>query len=341
MDRAAAERLIGELYEHALGRKPRPAEFEGWVAHAVNGMPAEEVVALFYRSDEFRARTGVRSTFPPGHFHSPVVDPAQVGAYVARERHTRPDSIAGIELDLSAMRAFWLANLDFIRTTPFTDEPSPANRYDYTGGPYPWGDGIILRAMIGHFRPQRVVEIGSGYSTACMLDSAEHARLTSFAVTCIEPYPERLNALLRADDASRVTLMRQPVQEVDASIVDGLDANDILFIDSTHVMKTGSDVHYELFHLLPRVKAGVLVHVHDVGYPFEYPDPWIFEENYSWNEAYVLRAFLMFNQAFRVFFWNSLHAGFYAKQIAEEYPAVLRNPGTGIWLRRLDPPPMP
>jgi len=100
-------------------------------------------------------------------------------------------------------------------------------------------------------------------------------------------------------------------------------------------MKTGSDVHYEFFRLLPRLKPGVIVHVHDVVYPFEYPDEWIFGTNYSWNEAYMLRAFLMFNQAFRVLFWNSLFAGSFTDDIRAEYPAFLRNPGGGMWIERL------
>jgi len=205
MGRAAAEQLIADLYEHALGRKAGSAEFDGWVANAVNGMAAERIVAAIYRSDEFKAKKAVHSTFPPGHYHSPVVDPSAVREYVAHERQIRPDEIAGISFDVAAMRIFWLDNLAFIKGTPFTDGPTAANRYDYTGGPYPWGDGIILRAIIGHFRPKRVSEIGSGYSTACMLDSAEHAGLSGFHVTCIEPYPERLQSLLRPDDAHQVT----------------------------------------------------------------------------------------------------------------------------------------
>ena len=131
-----------------------------------------------------------------------------------------------------------------------------------------------------------------------MLDSAEHARLPTLNLTCIEPYPERLPSLMRPGDTKHVNVIDRPVQDVPEEIVDSLQDNDILFIDSTHVMKTGSDVHYEFFHLLPRLKPGVVVHFHDCGFPFEYPDEWIFELNYSWNEVYALRAFSCLTKTF-------------------------------------------
>lgn len=337
MERSAAEQLISDLYKYALGRQPDLSEFQTWVSFAVNGAPAEELVRKFYESEEFRKRSPVASAFPAGHFHSPVVDPTLVADYVSRERRTAVSDIAGINIPVDQMRRLWLANLEFIRTTPFTEGPDPKNRYNYTGGPFPWADGITLRMMIRHLRPKRIVEIGSGYSTACMLDSAEHVDLRDLHITCIEPYPTRLKALLRPRDSNRVTLIERGIQDVPLNIVDALGENDILFIDSTHVLKTGSDVHCEMFHLLPRIKPGVVVHFHDIHFPFEYPDDWIFKKNYSWNEAYILRAFLMFNREFRIFFWNPLYAHVFASSIRDEYPAFLRNSGGSIWIERVAP----
>jgi predicted O-methyltransferase YrrM len=189
--------------------------------------------------------------------------------------------------------------------------------------------------MIFHFRPKRVIEIGSGFSSACILDSVQHANLRDFHLTCIEPNVSRLRSLLRPEDSERLTLIEAPVQDVPCAIVDALEPNDILFIDSTHVMKTGSDVHYEFFHLLPRLKPGVILHFHDIQYPFEYPDGWIFDSNYSWNEAYVLRAFLMFNKEFSIIFWNALYAGKFTTEITNEFPTFLNNPGGSIWIERV------
>jgi predicted O-methyltransferase YrrM len=334
MDELAAEQLIMDLYENALGRLPGPNEFKSWVKTAVGELPPEKIIRAFYSSAEFKIKNSVRSAFPLGHFHSPLVDPDTVRGYVANERNTNPSEISGIAFDIERMRAIWLDNLTVIKNTPFTDHPSKQNRYCYLGGPFSYGDAITLRMMIHHYRPKRIVEIGSGYSSACMLDSAEHAGLSEFHLVCVEPNTKRLRSFLRRDDFARVKIIEKTIQEVPVSIVDDLGPNDFLFIDSTHVMKTGSDVHYELFHLLPRLKIGVVVHFHDVHFPFEYPDDWIFELNHSWNEAYALRAFLMFNTNFRVSFWDSLFAKIFADSIRVEYPTFLRNSGGSIWIER-------
>jgi predicted O-methyltransferase YrrM len=335
MDRNQIEQLVSDVYAHGLNREAKGAEFTHWADLIEHGMSPAAFVHEVYNCREYQQKRRVGSIFAPGHYHSPVVDPDTVREYYDRETAMSADQIAGMDIDLARMRRLWLANLDFIKATPFTDGPSPANRYCFEGGPYPHGDGVTLRLMIGHHRPRRIVEIGSGYSSACALDAADHAALSDFHLTCIEPYPDRLKSLLRPGDDGRVTIIEQPVQAVSPQIVDALEPNDILLIDSTHVMKTGSDVHFEMFHLLPRLKPGVLVHVHDVAFPFEYPEKWVFEENYSWNEAYALRCFLMFNSAFRVLFWSSLYAHAYSSEIKAEFAPFLRNPGSAIWIERV------
>ena len=112
-----------------------------------------------------------------------------------------------------------------------------------------------------------------------------------------------------------------------------LKENDILFIDSSHVLKTGSDVHYELFSILPSLNKGVLIHFHDIHYPFEYPRQSLFGNNTSWNEIYALRAFLSYNSAFEVVFWNGLFTHRQRELVHETNPLFLKNPGCSIWLR--------
>jgi hypothetical protein len=328
------EQLITALYSGMLNRAPAEKELKNWVGALEAGMSPAAVATAFCKSREHQAKEEVHSVFRPGHFHSPVVDPSTVRSYWERERGSEPSDISAINVDPAPMLGIWNRNLDFIKSTPFTDEQVPNNRYYYTGGPFPWGDGIGLRMMINELMPRRIVEIGSGFSTACMLDSADHIGLDSLQITCIEPYPDRLLSLMRAKDHDRVKLLQKFVQDVPEDVVDELEPGDILFIDSTHVLKTGSDVHFEFFHLIPRLKQGVVVHFHDVPYPFEYPPEWVFEKNYSWNEAYALRLFLMFNNAFEVTFWGSLLARSYTDNIRSDFPTFLRNPGTSIWLRR-------
>jgi hypothetical protein len=333
MDADAAESYVLDLYEHLLRRKPNAAELARWVAVLQREGSAHALFKRFVASPEYRAKnTAVPTRFPPGHYHSPVVDPETVKDYVAVSSMLRPGDIAGIKISAEGMLQFWRENLDFIRCTPFPEAPTPQYRFRYEGSPYPYGDAIMLRAMLRAKHPARVVEIGSGFSTACMLDSADEIGLSDLAITCIEPYPERLKSLAREGDFKRITLIEQPVQKVSLDVFRQLKAGDILLIDSTHVLKTGSDVHYELFSVLPSLAPGVVVHFHDCQYPFEYPGKWIFELNYSWNEVYAVRAFLMYNDRFRVLFWNSFFARRFRKEAAQDYPTFLKNSGSSLWI---------
>ena len=110
---------------------------------------------------------------------------------------------------------------------------------------------------------------------------------------------------MRPGDAHRVAVRPMKVQDVPLAELADLQAGEVLFVDSTHVSKVGSDVNHLVFEVFPRLPAGVLVHVHDIAYPFEYPQEWV-EEGRAWNEAYLLRGFLLENQRWRVTLWSSL-----------------------------------
>jgi hypothetical protein len=90
-----------------------------------------------------------------------------------------------------------------------------------------------------------------------------------------------------------------------------------------------------LFRILPALRAGVIIHIHDIFYPFEYPPKWIVNENRSWNEAYVVRAFLQYNPAFRIFYFNHYMYRRFSALIKEAMPLILKNPGGGLWLQKL------
>ncbi|PWT79423.1 MAG: hypothetical protein C5B44_06875 [Acidobacteria bacterium] len=335
MNEIEARELILTAYTIAFDRAPSEKELELYSRLLVNEkLSAQSFLTTCLRSLEYTKKKGVRSVFPTGHYHSPVVDPSSVRNYVTKQQNTPLTDIKGLRIDAPAMLALWQKHLNFTRSFPFSQEPNDKDRFSYGNGPFPEGDAITLQMIFAEFRPTRVIEIGSGFSTACMLDTADRLELPNFHITCIEPYPERLRALLRDEDKQRVTIVESFVQDVDEGIIDNLNPNDVLFIDSTHVMKTGSDVHFEFFHLLPRLKPGVLVHFHDVVYPFEYPDKWIFDFNYSWNEAYVLRAFLMYNSLFDIFYWNSLLWRNFGAQMRADITLHSGNPGASIWLKR-------
>jgi hypothetical protein len=265
------------------------------------------------------------------------VDPATLGDHLARARAQRPEDLAGVRFDTQAMLRLWEERAAEMAALPIPETKLPDLRFSVEGGPFPAGDAASLYLVMATCRPRRIVAIGAEYAAAAMLDFADLLGLDPLALTCVERNAEAVRSLLWPEDAGRLTLIERRVQELPAEdLVGPLEAGDILFIDSTHVLKTGSDVHHALFQLLPRVKPGVLVHFHDCPWPFEYPEFWVAERNYSWNEAYALRAFLSFNTRFEVFFWAGLLKAHVGARIATEVPHFARNAGSSIWLRRAD-----
>jgi hypothetical protein len=256
---------------------------------------------------------------PLGHFYSPLTAPSDVRR--ALEWRVSAE-VPGV--DLRADDQLRLAK----DLAPAMAEPFPGPRYTPDNPMYGAADGAVYRAMLRHLRPARILEIGSGHTTALALDTAEEAGLTGPELTCVEPYPERLLSLLR--DGDPVTLVRRPVQDVPLDRYAELGPGDVLFIDSTHVAKAGSDVVWLYLQVLPRLAAGVVVHIHDVFWPFEYPEAWL-REGRDWTENYLLHAFLVGNASWEVLLFSS----WLWKEHPSLVPATMRNEEPGsIWLRK-------
>jgi predicted O-methyltransferase YrrM len=186
--------------------------------------------------------------------------------------------------------------------------------------------------MIRHFKPKQIIEIGSGFSSALTLDTNSSFFNNEIKLTFIEPYPERLYSLISDSDKKSTTIIESDVQLISLEVFEKLNSGDILFVDSTHVAKTGSDVNYILFEILPRLKSGVLIHFHDIFFPFEYPKEWVFK-GMNWNEDYFLKAFLMYNNNFEIkFFSNYLHL--HHKQAFDSMPLCYKNSGGSLWIEK-------
>ncbi len=188
--------------------------------------------------------------------------------------------------------------------------------------------------MLCHFKPKRLIEIGSGFSSAAMLDTNDNNLQSNIFFTFIEPNPDRLFNLLTEEDKKQHRIIQRNVQEVDFEVFSDLEEDDILFIDSSHVVKVGSDVVCLLFQIIPRLKPGVIIHFHDIFYPFEYPSQW-FEEGRAWNEIYCLRAFLQYNSAFEILYFNSFIELVHQDLLKLKMPLCLKNPGSSLWLRKI------
>lgn len=270
------------------------------------------------------------------HFYSPIPDTRNLPSDIWERR----SEIPGVDLQLE--RQVGLAEdlghrfrAEF-EEFPLESDGNPQHFYLHNNM-YGCVDAEVLHGMIRSARPKRIVEIGSGFST--LVASGALARNADDGyrgvITCVEPFPRPfLEGLPHVDQ-----IIRQPVQQVPLSVFTELNEGDILFIDSTHVAKVGSDVCYEFFEILPRLRPGVLVHVHDVFFPEEYPRRWIMKDHYFWNEQYVLQAFLSFNTAFQVV-WCGRYMHTYRPDVLElafpSYPAnATYNFPASFWMRRV------
>jgi predicted O-methyltransferase YrrM len=305
------------------------------VATRLARLPAAERRTRELENENAHLRALYEAWVPSGHFYSPFPDLADYDRRVARLRDPGRE-LVGVDLredEQVALAAVLAAELEAGGLDLVEHEVRGGERRYWLDNPaYAHGDGVVLHAMLRHLRPRRLVEVGSGYSSALILDTVD-AWLPDTEVTFVEPHPELVEGLLRADDERRVTIHRTPVQDVDPDVFAALGPGDVLFIDSTHVAKAGSDVCHLFFEVLPRLPVGVWVHLHDIFFPFEYPEAWV-REGRAWHEAYLLRAFLSFNPSFAVrWFQDMLWARHRA--VLEGLPWVARNPGANIWLERV------
>ena len=290
--------------------------------------------------DEYELRV------PPGHHHSPIPSAVDVDRALAVAAAAGP-SLPGIALrgaEQMAMLQRWQVHYDDLH---LAREPGP-DRFYLDNEWFTCADAVGYALMLRALRPERVVEVGSGFSSALALDVAERHLDRAPEFRFIDPDPRRLQQLARPGDLAG-RLLIQPVQQVPVAVFEALRSGDILFIDSSHVMKAGSDVQYLFAEVLPRLPAGVFVHIHDVFYPFEYPESWLRRGTFL-NEAYVLRTLLEGGSRFRIELFNDYLVRFHRPWFAAHMPLFLEAPFPtgGIWLqtrrqrdlfrRRNDPP---
>jgi hypothetical protein len=273
---------------------------------------------------------------PPGHFYSPIPAVGDVLRYEGRIFDRSLREILGVDLNVAGQLEMLGQLAAYYPEIPFPRQPAEGTRYYFDNDYYSFADAIFLYGMIRHARPRRIIEIGSGFSSAVMLDTNERFFGNRIRLTFIEPFPERLRGLLKEGDHATTEILDRPVQDIEPSVFRTLEAGDILFIDSSHVVKAGSDVSYILFDIIPQLPPGVLVHFHDMFYPFEYPREWVIDRRMFWNEDYAVRAFLMFNAAFRVVIWNQFLGTHHAHELGRAMPMCQENIGGGLWLRRVD-----
>jgi predicted O-methyltransferase YrrM len=250
----------------------------------------------------------------------------------------------GIDRDLVGIDWNISEQLDLLSRFHFNEEllkfPLTYERdlqYFYRNGVFESGDAEFLYNMIRYFKPRRVFEIGSGQSTLLTTiaiqangrsDPNYHCRHV-----CIEPYENNWLQQLN------IELVRSPVERLDKSLFGELEQNDILFIDSSHMIRPQGDVLFEYLEILPILKSGVLVHIHDIFSPKDYLHEWIHQDVRFWNEQYLLEAFLSFNAQFKIIGSLNFLKHHYPQELAGPCPVLrkqidFREPGS-FWIRRV------
>lgn len=318
-------------YRKILRRESDEQGRRQYLRALANGMPHVALIEELMNSAEYEGRFAACKAFPPGHALSPLPSGADIEAHAAFEWY--PPDIPGIELCLDEQRCLLQRLAKHYPRLPFSAHAAPGKRYYFENSSYSYADAIILGCMMLEFRPKRLIEVGCGFSSAAMLDISEYFFDGRIDCLFIDPDPSRLRLLLDKKEVS-ARLMEKKLQDVPLDVFAGLEANDILFIDSSHVSKLGSDVNRIFFDVLPRLQKGVLVHIHDVFYPLEYPQSWL-QRGWVWNEQYLLHAFLQFNNAFaiRLFthFMIEQDRDWFSRHMAD----CLKNPGGCLWLEKM------
>ncbi len=276
-----------------------------------------------------RLRTGSKEDdapqfFPPGAFYSPVVNIAEVFAEPDRSRLWPAHAADPSGFDCRGPEQ--LALLRELAAYPMPSHPSgPGLTYDPDNDQFPPQDAALLYAMLRHLRPRRMVEVGCGWSTIVATLAVEDGELGT-QLTCIDPYPRDFVQVM-----DRIRLRAERVEHTPMTIFDELGAGDVLFIDSSHVAKTGSDVVHQVLNVLPRLQDGVVVHVHDIFIPEDYPEGWV-HKGFGWNEQYLLHAFLVGNSRAHVLAMNHWLSVRHPDAITEAFGAMPFH-GSSVWFR--------
>lgn len=245
------------------------------------------------------------------------------------ELQGKKETKAAKEIDFNMAKQEEIYNdmLELYQTVDRKAAADSKRRYYEDNTTYGVADALLLYGMIRRAQPENIIEIGSGLSSAVMLDVNEYIFDNKIRLHFIEPYPQRLKKILK--DTDHIRLEEKNLQEIEPDLFDELTEGDILFVDSSHMVKRGSDVNKIVFEILPRLKPGVYIHFHDIMMDFEYPVEWL-SNGWVWNESYLIRAFLMNNEKYEIiFFCDMWNKRFEETGLFDNFVG-----GANLWLRK-------
>lgn len=279
-------------------------------------------------------RPGPPQRFEPGHYYSPMYDARELVKRREQIWVRPPREMSDVDWRDAAQVA--LCEDVFAAQPPLElrrEESSDPTEYWALNSQYPPLDAWVLAALLNDLRPSKMIEVGSGYSSLVTARVNRESLHGTLDFVCIEPYPRPF--LL--DGVEGISDLRiEPIQDTPLELFDGLAGGDVLFIDTSHTVKTGGDVTWVFHEILPRLAPGVYVHIHDVFLPGDYPEPWVME-GWGWNEAYLVRSFLSYNSAFEIVWGSQYMTQRHPESILRAFPEQARyaeRAGAALWIRR-------
>lgn len=285
-------------------------------------------ISKFYLSKMIFFKIGV---FPiRDHYYEPMFNPNKLRYPLDKDR-----SLPGINLNknvqLNLLNNFCYQNelLKFSR--------GGGTKYYYNNGNFGAGDAEYLYNMIRYFKPKKLIEVGSGYSTLMAIEAIEKNMLEDSAYrcehVCIEPYE------MKWLEKTSAQIIRKKVEEVELGFFQSLKENDILFIDSSHVIRPQGDVLFEYLEILPSLNKNVIIHIHDIFTPKDYPDDWVKDEIRLWNEQYLFEAFMSNNNDFEIIGALNYLSHNYTELLFEKCPVLKEQEGklppSSMWIRKI------
>ena len=316
---AALDQIADELNRGNIDME----ELSGFIENVIPKCLRSKLGTELFRRWE---RRGFHVT--PVHFYKPIPDTQSLPDTLWQQ----PSGLPGIQMNESAQLE--LLRKDFPRFRNEYEQLATASsekgsefyvRNNLFGGV----DALVAYCMVRHFQPRLVIEVGSGFSSLVLGQAAQKNKTSG--LICIEPFPRKF---LREGFPGLRSLIEKKVQDIELEFFLQLESGDMLFIDSSHTVKIGSDVNYLFLEVLPRLRPGVVVHVHDIFLPFEYRRDWVLDELRFWTEQYLLQAFLQFNSEFEVLMANSYLNHYYHEELKTTFPDLTWWEGGSFWMRR-------
>lgn len=265
----------------------------------------------------------------PNHFYHPIPDPAKLSKGLFKKK----SDLKGIDFnekeELKLLKSFSQFEKEYNRIPIMPtgiDYEFHFNNYAFDGV-----DALLYYSLIRSFKPKNIIEIGCGWSSKIAAQAA--LKNINTKLICVEPYPQEF---MKRGYPGLTKLYSKDVQELPLSFFSQLGENDILFIDSSHTVKTGGDVNYLFLEVLPRLKKGVLIHIHDIFFPYDYPQDWVLKEHRYWAEQYLLQAFLIFNSKFKIIYSNSFIGTKYPQKVKSVFSRSPYLKGGSIWIKKIE-----